>query len=200
MRNCSNVSVGAYIPGRGCSSIGGPLTATPGKSVLFSPESPQGYVYSPSFTIVPGQIVLIDAYNLTYDLPIYVNRVLISTTGAGTGDNCDPCAMGSAYGSAGVITFRERMSLGRDIRCWELVKYSTEECEYQSKLQLMIAVPGTYELELSDASMLGDMQVEYQEWTAVLTPTLPPSYHAGIYCATDCGDPSNPSGPEGPPA
>ena len=66
------------------------------------------------------------------------------------------------------------MTLGNDRRQWQLFKTSTF-----SILQMMIMIPGTYELELSDVSMLGDLEVEYMRWNLPVTPNMPFSYFAG---------------------
>lgn len=175
---CSNVSTGEFIGSSGCCSGGSrKLVNTPGKIVLFSYESPLDMIFSPPFRITPGWEVLIDAYNLPIDSPIYVNRVLTSSFSAEAGSSCDPCAMRNAVSDESVITFRERMTLGMSRDCWQLVKKSNES---ESKLQLFIAVPGTYQLELSDVAMLGDLHVELATWESRLTTDYPAVYHAGV--------------------
>lgn len=177
--SCIKPSTGYYAGVSTCSSGASVILPTPGKSILFSPETPQGEIFSPSFTVVPGSSVLIDAYNMPTNAPIYVNRVLKSNYGPRTGDNCDPCAIGNVYNTPGIVTFRERMTLGTSADCWQLIKYSGSD-EPQSKLQMLILVPGIYQLELSETEMLGDMQVEYMQWDNGLTPGLPAVYHAGV--------------------
>lgn len=170
-----NISTGFVRPvGRGCVPANDLVIASPGKIILFSPETPQGTVYSPTFTVSSGLAVLLDAYNLPVDKHIYVNRIVKSTTAPAVGDTCDPCAMGTAFDPAGVIVFRERMTLGNP-DAWQLVKTAAG-----GVLQLLIVVPGTYELELEDTTMLGDMEVEYMAWSVETMPDLPSSYFAGI--------------------
>lgn len=172
-----DISTGYYVNNTQSCVTDNRVIVSPGKSILFSPETPQGTVFSPTFSVYPGSAILIDAYNMPLDQPIYVNRVVKSTTAPITGDPCDPCAMNGAYGTSGVITFRERMTLGGKPNAWRLIK--TAEPATQT-LQLLVAVPGTYELELSDTNMLGDLEVEYAEWLINATPCLPFNYFAGI--------------------
>ena len=106
-----------------------------------------------------------------------MNRIVKSNFGPIAGDNCDPCAFDHAFGSDGKITFRERMTLGGSSEHWSLIKRADVS---QSRLQLMIAVPGIYELELEEADMLGTMEVEYLAWEATILSYLPKEYFAGI--------------------
>lgn len=157
------------------------LYQSPGRNILFSPESPQGSVYSSSFTITPGTCVLIDAYNLPENQPIYVNRIVKSTGSVGVPDMCDPCAIQcAAYGLPGTVVFRERMRLGCSKEPWQLIKTADNVTT-----QLLIAVPGMYELELSSVGMLGTLEVEYISWDMRLTVGLPSAYYVDTCSSND---------------
>ena len=177
MQICSNVKTGYVRTAESCSPAGGVMVSTPGKIILFSPETAQGTIFSPSFSVMPGTMVLIDAYNMPEDYHIYLNRIIKSNYAPTVGDSCDPCAMDRAFGVDGKITFRERMTLGGSSEHWSLLKKNDVS---QSRLQLLITIPGMYELELEDTTMLGNMEVEYMIWNNSLTPYLPKDYFAGI--------------------
>lgn len=174
-----SISTGQVLRATPCVQGDTILGTPPGKTILFSPETIPGTVFSPTFVISPGDAVLLDAYNLPVDQPIYVNRVVVSSTRAMQGEACDPCAVPFVYGRTGKIVYRERMTLGGAKR-WALCKHSKPDCQTQDVMQLLITIPGTYELELSDTSMLGDMEVEYQAWKMGLTVGMPKEYFAGI--------------------
>ena len=175
--SCAKISTGAYVNTSTCDAQAGLVYKSPGKVILFSPESPYDVKYSPSFTVKAGSAVLIDAYNMPEDGYIYVNRLVKTTTPLPVGNNCDPCAMHAAYGTGGVVLFRERMRLGcTDELGWRLQKYTDKA----TIAQMLVAVPGTYELELDDVSMIGDLEVELMEWSMELTPYLPREYFAGV--------------------
>ena len=53
------------------------LVSSPGKRILFSPTTPAGTDRSEPITITPGNAILIDAYNMTADLHIYIDRVVV---------------------------------------------------------------------------------------------------------------------------
>ena len=172
MTHCANIQTGYAVPSpSNCNSD--LVVASPGNHILFCPESPMDQKYSPSFTVTPGQVILIDAYNMPDSMPIYVNRIVLSSSPECGACYRDPCKT-MRVESSGQIIFRERMTLGNDRRQWQLFKTSTF-----SILQMMIMIPGTYELELSDVSMLGDLEVEYMRWNLPVTPNMPFSYFAG---------------------
>ncbi len=198
---CDNINTGGFVHphmhGRGpCKH----MVSAPGKQlVLFTQESPPDNVYSPTFTVVPGQSVLLEAYNLPEDGFIKVNRVVISTTCPTVGSPCDPNDMKYAYGTPGVIMFRAPMMLGG--RVWGLRAYQsgsldnngvTATCDVMFP-QLLINIPGTYELELSDTSLLGDLEVEGLVWDNALTPEVPQTYYAGVSSMriVECGEGGN---------
>lgn len=172
-----NISTG-YISSFGpcCGGASENLVASPGKNILFSPDTPQGTVFSPAFLVPAGTMVLLEAYNMPEQQPIYVNRIVKSTTAPKTVDPCSLCASVDLYRSKGVIVFRERMMLGNGSGVWQLFK----DGKMGSAVQLLVAIPGLYELELSDTHMLGDLEVEYSQWAASATPYLPRDYFAGI--------------------
>lgn len=180
MKCGSNISTGFVTgPRNSCVSNGNILAAAPGRTILFSPETPLDTKFSDTFTVDPGRCVLIDTYNMPFDKAIYVNRVVKSTTRPISGDSCDPCAMAAAYGTKDVIVFRERMMLGSDYNePWRLVKTEGGVCI----LQMLIVIPGTYELELMDDNMLGDLEVEYMSFSMEQMPVLPSKYFTPSAC------------------
>lgn len=181
---CSIVTGYAVSPMSNCPPMEGRLLQSPGKNILFSPDTPQGTIFSPSITVTPGKCVLIDAYNMPKDQPIYVNRIVKSTSGPVQVDMCDPCAIKcAALGAPGTIMFRERMRMGCTGAPWQLLNSD----QTVPVIQLLVAVPGTYELELSDTNMLGDMEVEYVGWDLSLTPYLPKDYFAGVCSGATIG-------------
>lgn len=119
---------------------------------------------------------MLEAYNMPDDSPIYINRLVRASFAPPTATPCPPCNMGMFPGPEGIIMSRERMTLGDGQKWWRLYKNSAGD---DSVLQSIIAVPGVYELELSDPDMLGDLQVEYITWNLSLTPGMPSVYYAG---------------------
>lgn len=173
--SCGNISTGFF---RGSTRVANDSTPmfTPGRTVLFSSNSPMDMIYSPTFTVEPGLAVLIETYNMPDAFPIYVNRLVRASFAPPTATPCPPCNMEALPGPEGTIMNRERMTLGDGDKWWRLYKNSAGD---DSVLQLMIMVPGLYELELSDRDMLGDLQVEYITWNLSLTPYMPSVYYAG---------------------
>lgn len=156
------------------------ITSAPGKLVLFAPDTLSGTVYSPSFTVLPGYAVLIDAYNMVDGFHIYVNRLSITAPCPTTGSSCDPAAMANPYGGSSIIAGQSRMTLGNDADGWALYK-SSNETDKASKLQLLITIPGTYNLELEDTvSQLGMMEVDAQIFSLKGMDCIPAVYHAGV--------------------
>lgn len=176
--NC-NVQTG-YAAGAAVSSSGSCLVASPGKVILFSPTTLAGTDRSAPFTVTPGMAVLIDAYNLETDLHVYVNRLVVTSDCITAGVACNDADMRKAGGSAPTVVFRERMTLGNNPERWSLIKNSDEHIA--SRCQLYISMPGTYELELEDASVQlnGTMEIEYQAFKAADVGHLPASYYGGI--------------------
>lgn len=170
--NCGNISTGSYTTPRPVCppEQNTPLMKSPGKIIFFSPESPVDIKYSPSVTVEPGQALLITSYNWNGPTAeIYVNSIVKSTTPPRCGgNNCNPCDMAYAYGTDGVIVFRQRMLLGKYY--WAVTAQNS---------QLLIALPGMYELEVQSTEMLGrDLEVE-----GVFMPAphnLPEEYFAGF--------------------
>lgn len=153
------------------------VVPSPGKVILFSPETNPGVVYSKTFTVTEGNSALLDAYNVQEGKHIYVNRVVRSSYCPPVGDACDPLALSEAKGRDGVIVFRERMTLGSDPSRWHIYRDADPD---KSILQLFIAVPGTYELELEETEMLGDLEVELQFLKNEALPRFPSDYFAGV--------------------
>jgi len=174
---CSNVSTGFFRPGSQAGTAS-QLQAVPGRVSLFTPESPAEEIFSPTFTVDVGNMALIEAYNMPSDFPIYVNRVVRANFIPPTVSSCPPSNMAAFPGRDGIIISRERMTLGGSQLQWQLNKNSTDSS--LSILQLMIAIPGVYELELSSEDMLGELLVEFILWDSRLTRGLPDAYFAGI--------------------
>lgn len=176
MKCGSKISTGYPINPMRCGPDDTALMAAPGKVVLFSPETRHGTIYSRSFTVNPGEAVIIDAYNMPEHRNIFVNRLVKSTTGPMTGDTCDPCAMDGAYGTEGRILFRGKMALGG--QPWRLYYDLSNSAMYT---QMIIMIPGTYELELEETDMLGDMEVEYMTVPLASIMHMPLIYYPGRY-------------------
>ena len=171
----TGITLGASVTPQGTC-----LVASPGKSILFSPTTPAGTDRSAAFTITPGMGVLIDAYNMVPDLKIFLNRLVVTSECITAGNACDPNDFRKAGGSSPVVVFRERMTLGNNPAYWTLCKFSDEK-KY-SRLQMLVTVPGTYELELEDPTVqLGDLEVEYQSFKLSDVGHLPDNYYGGIY-------------------
>lgn len=175
-----NVSTGYALnpvppaPRSGC------VTTAPGKLVLFAPDTLTGTVYSPNFTVLPGSAIIIDAYNMVEGFHIYLNRLSITAPCPTTGSSCDPVAMANAFGGPSIIAGQSRMTLGNNPEGWSLYK-SADETTTLSRLQMLITIPGTYNLELEDtASQLGMMEVDAQTFSLNGMGCIPAVYHAGV--------------------
>ena len=154
------------------------LVSSPGKRVLFSPTTPAGTDRSEPITITPGNAILIDAYNMATDLHIYVIRVVVTSECITQGNACSD-DMKSAGRTAPVVVYRERLTIGNDPDKWTLCKYSDNT--KVSRCQLLLAIPGTYQLELeSPDEQLGDLEVEAQAFKLSDLGMLPKNYFGGI--------------------
>ena len=174
-----NISTGYALNPVPPAPAGNCVTSAPGKIVLFSPETLSGTVYSSSFTVLPGYAAIIDAYNMVEGFHIYVNRLSITAPCPTTGSSCDPVAMANPYGGSSVIAGQARMTLGNNPDGWSLYK-SADETATPSRMQMLIAIPGTYNLELEDTgSQLGMMEVDAQMFSLKGIPCIPSVYHAG---------------------
>lgn len=153
----------------GCGAIEMPMT-----EVFFSPDMPPGRIESRVFRVSPGDVRLISAYNLAPDMPIYLNRVVTGSTAFPSGVPCPSTGTGLSTVSTNVIVYKERMTLGT-VDAWKLVNSSTGE----SKLQMLLAIPGEYTLELSDEELLstGLLFVNGLSWKFSLTTGIPFAYY-----------------------
>lgn len=175
-----NISTGYALNPVPPAPAGNCVTSAPGKLVLFAPDTLAGTVYSPSFTVLPGNAILIDAYNMTEGFHIYVNRLSITAPCPTTGSSCDNAAMANPYGGPSIIAGQARMTLGNNPDGWTLYK-SADETTTASRLQLLITIPGTYNLELEDTgSQLGMMEVDAQTFSLKGLDCIPAVYHAGV--------------------
>lgn len=174
-----NVSTG-YIPGGAAPAPSEAcVVSTGGRRVLICPETALDAATTETFTIQPGQAAIIDAYNMVEDKRIYVQRVVRQAYCAGVGVACNPHDLRSvATAPQGPIAFYERMTLGSP-DLWSLVKASGSSGA-KSRLQLIVAVPGVYRLELEDPeSQLGELEVEYMVMD-LRDLHLPDAYFAGV--------------------
>lgn len=173
-----NIVTGMTL-GASVTPSGSCLVASPGKKILFSPQTPAGTDRSETFTVTPGFAILIDAYNMVEDYKIFLDRVIVTSECITAGNACAD-DMRKAAGSDPVIVFRERMTLGNNPAYWTLCKFS--DPSKFSRCQLLIAVPGTYQLELQDpAVQLGNLEVEYQQFKLADLGHIPANYFGGIY-------------------
>lgn len=153
------------------------VTVSPGKTILFSPETPQDTKFSAPFLVSAGDAVIIDAYNLVENEKIFVNRLVMSSYCRPRGNNCNADDMAGAYGRDGTISFEERMTMGNAPERWSLLNDSDNP-----RLQLLIAVPGLYRLEIEHPDIVladGLLEVEYLRFKTA-DMSIPDCYHAGI--------------------
>lgn len=180
MSDC-DIRTGVWAGGSVNRAGNSPLIPTPGKSVLFNEFSDPTNKFSPWFYVDVGQTVLLDAYNLKPDVHIFVNRLLISNVPPQRGCNCNENDMRNALGRDGVVTHSERMTLGPDNLLWSIYNPSDPACANERRMQLMLSIPGIYNLEIEDITdVIGDLRVEYAIWRTKEVPDLPAEYHAGI--------------------
>jgi len=174
-----NITTGLTL-GASVTPQGTCLVSSPGKVVLFSPTTLSGTDRSVAFTIPAGMGVLIDAYNMVPGYHIYLNRLVVTSECLTAGNACNPEDYSKAGSSQPVVVFRERMTLGNNPDRWSLYK-QPDESKGNSRCQLLITVPGTYELELEDVSVqLGDMEVEYKSFKLADVGHLPDVYYGGV--------------------
>lgn len=171
-----------FFTGGGC-SIGsvtkGNNLGIPNFVPLFTPETPDNTQYSEPIHVQPGTSILIEAYNMASSVPIYVNKIVTATYNHNTASMCPPCCVPSVISPESQIVFRSRVTLGDGMDYWKLEADSGTE--NNTVAQLMIQIPGSYELELSDPdSLLGILYVHYYKWDSRLVQGLPFKYHAGI--------------------
>lgn len=175
--NC-NIQTSITVPQQASSVNLVNAPATPGYTPLFTPETPMGTRFSKRFLVPPGQSVLVEAYNLQDDMPIWVNRLIIMSQNHNTGTMCPPCGI-SPLSPDEAQAFRSRLTMGMGEQTWSLINYSGANRPY-SRLQILIQLPGWYDLELSNTNMLGTLQVYYSMWDNSLTPNLPVYYYTGV--------------------
>lgn len=178
--SCDNeLSFGVYLP----SVQGGDprKLALPSEiKVLFHELSPRESKLSNVFPVREKEIAVIETYNMPSGYHIYTNRVIWSSPIPITGPMCGTDNACKQMRQEGEVLFRERMTLGyAGLENWSLYRPSTG-CTKNPRLQLIIAVPGVYELELEDESMLGDLLVTYTIFNKELTSPLPFDYYAGM--------------------
>lgn len=158
------------------------VVKSPGKQILFDMDSSLGMAESPYFSVEPGNAVLIDTYNMVEDLHIYTERLVITSQCQRVAPACDPFNLVHAVGITSELAAHERMSIGGDAERWSLIKYSDEAKE--SRLQMLVALPGTYRLVLEDPSAqlapITDLRVEYMKFDMAKMPYLPAAYFAGV--------------------
>lgn len=206
-----NITTGLTLGATTISSTSTCLVNSPGKVILFSPTTLSGTDRSATFTVTPGMAVLIDAYNMVEDLAIYVNRVVVTseciTSSSACG--CNPkLSQATAptivfrermtigeypddwklikYSSdtAEVTTTDTKVvatTVDETTTTQTIVTTDTKTVEQKSRLQLLITLPGTYELELEDTTQqLGSLEVEYQAFKISDVGHLPDAYYGGV--------------------
>lgn len=155
----------------------------PGANVIERPPTVRGCILfdhlshvdqplSPIIDVEPGDVVLIDAYGISLGLELSVNRVLKA--------GYDPLSYESACNRHDVPLSRmfeifqsKRMALGpKGEAGWTLTEDQT---------QLLIALPGSYQLECNIDPVPTDvLYVTYQKWNQYKLPQLPVAYQAGV--------------------
>lgn len=179
MSPCNNISTGSYLGFQ--SRLGdGQLLPAHGRVYFFDSLSRTDMALSHPVQVSAGQVLLISAYEMPYDMPIWINRLVQANAAPICGDNCQPGVLENAGGPMAQVVRRERMTLGVGQNGWVFNRSSTKpNC---SVLQLIVAVPGWYELEVSDLSMLADgtLIVEGEFWNYNLTQGIPTVYYAGV--------------------
>lgn len=158
---------------------------TPGRTILFSPDTIPGTETSPAFTIPAGKVGFIETYGLELapDYHIYLERLVIQpmcpTQVNACGNDVVNMPKGRSYTS-----FWGPMTLGNDPEMWSLIKYSgtTESSKtYHDRLQLLVAIPGTYRLRLeSTVQQLGSLEVEFSTLNVDDLKGIPSVYYAGV--------------------
>jgi hypothetical protein len=140
-------------------------------NILFAPGSEFSNAVSHVFSVDAGQVIVIDAYNFPEGLTIQLNRVLQAGPGIPTGASCPPCGQPDLDGRA-TIQYEKPMDLGCGSEYWRLT---------QTKTQMVIAVPGSYVLELNEQEFLStDLYVEYIKHTRAALGQLPEIYFGGV--------------------
>lgn len=169
MKRRNNISTGAIVS----MPLDAPKGAVPRSSALpiFTPLSNK--VYSSPVIVEVGQAIVIDLYNMP-GLPyeIYTNRVSLGHIDTPTGESCTPCGTQKHIGNRfeADVLFRQRMNLA----CPQ------EWIFNQGKTQMIIAIPGAYEFELSSEDLLyRDLQMEYRILSNIEF-LIPKEYQGGI--------------------
>lgn len=172
MTECNGVRTGGYIDSPrpravGCFNQGVPKT---GAIEIFTPRTPLDQTLSYPIWVLSGEVVVIDAYEMPANRSIFVNNVSVASYQPLSGDNTNGYQMMFWQGRGPVILFHKRMDLGNP-EYWKLT---------DTRTQLLIAIPGTYQLELESEDMLGStLQVQYRV-EKDLIPGLPKEYWGGI--------------------
>lgn len=159
--------------------------STPGRVILFSPDTLPGVSSSPEFYIPNGQVGLIEAYGLELapDYHINLERLVIQPKCSEQITACGTDVANVPKGGSSTV-FWGPMTLGNDPEMWSLIKYSdTNEAgkTYHDRLQLLIPIPGTYRLRLeSPNEQLGSLEVEFSTIKASDLKDVPSCYYAGV--------------------
>lgn len=177
-----NITTG-YSVGAAAASTSNCVITSPGKIVLFDPTTLAGTKRSNPFTIPEGSVGIIDGYNLKEGYHIYLNKLVILSKCVTTGCGCDGNAkIADAMGEKADVAFRSRMTIGNNPGYWSL--YNPSDSGQYPRLQMLVAIPGTYELELEDeqAQLMDNMmQVELQISKRSVLGQLPDNYFGGIF-------------------
>lgn len=154
MINTSQIIQGTEFKGQ--PSSGQFVTPRSSANVLFSSMPPFDNAKSELIHINFGQLLIVDAYQMPADKKIFLNRLIIGNRGVRPtlqkpGIDRDPAALNLS----GTLMFWKRMDLnGADQ--WELSA---------TKNMLFLTIPGVYQFELEDSSMVDDIYVEFFQHT-----------------------------------
>lgn len=146
---------------QGSTFVGSPSSgqfATPRSSarVLFSSTPPFDSAKSEFIHVTYGTLLIVDAYQMPADKKIFLNRLVIGNRGIRPmpqkpGIDRDP----DSLHLSGTLMFWKRMDLNGSEQ-WEMSA---------TKNMLFMTIPGVYQFELEDPSMVEDIYVEYFQHT-----------------------------------
>ena len=136
-------------------------------AILFSADLPHNSKTSPQIRITFRDMLLVDAYQVPEGKKIFLNRLVVGTR------PIPPLSPGAIVDTGrltrgGTLLFSKRMDLN-GLERWEMSAERT---------MLFLTVPGLYEFELEDESMVENMYVEIT-WFQVERP-IPKDFFGGI--------------------
>lgn len=142
---------------------------------FWAPEITDSTTTSTRFEVMNTQALLVTAYNMPSTGQIDVYRLYTGNPNAPQGCTCGPDFPPDLHGPSSIVYERAKMTLGCP-DCWHLSA---------DTLQLLIAIPGWYVLQLSDEDMLdSSMTVTGIRLNLSTMPWIPSNYFAGVCCNT----------------